>query len=198
MKQFFTCLLLECIFFGARSGTPDGYRDSFHSTGAISATINGQQFQVREGDFYRAILVNKAASFTNSSTGKQIVTSLYFYGKDSIDAEQNSFTEHINIDYTFNPSQMGDMSNVHIDVNYQLGEYYMLPEKNEFRVTKMEWNTDRTGFVLSGRFECILKKRGYSSDWQHEVRMKGEISDVNVSVPPWIASKLNAEASLGQ
>lgn len=198
MKQFFSCLLLLGIFYHAQSGTPDGYRDSFRSSGSISATINGQQFQVREGDFYRAILVNKAASFTNASTGKQIVTSLYFYGTDSVDAQSNSFTEHINIDYTFNPSEIGEMNNVQIDVNYQLGEYYMLPEKNEFRVTKMEWNADRTGFVLSGRFECILKKRGYSSDWQHEVRMKGEVTDVKVSVPPWIASKLNTEASLGQ
>ncbi len=199
MKQLSTPLTLLCVVLFMSSFKPEGYRDLFKETGSIEATLNGRRFEVREGSFYRAMLVTKASSFTNSQSGQQrTATSLFFYGKDSTDEKGSAFTEGINIEFTFNPSGPGEVSNLAIDVSYALNDFYMLPEGNSFRVTKMDWNAEKNAFSLSGKFECLLRKRGYSADWQQEVRMKGEVNDIHVTVPPWIASKLNTQASLGQ
>ncbi|HLP21740.1 MAG TPA: hypothetical protein VK174_15610, partial [Chitinophagales bacterium] len=104
--------------------------------------------------------------------------------------------------YTFSTQangEMSDASDVTFDLRYNLAEYYMLPEGNFFKVSKVEWNADKTSFLLSGKFDCNMHRRGYSDDLQPVVRMKGYINDIKVDVPPWIAARYNkAQAASGQ
>ncbi len=197
MKKLFTCFAVLVIYISCSSFKTEGYRDLYKEDGSISATINGQTFQLRETGFYRAMLVTKINA--SAASGRQLsrtAASLIFYGVDTAEAGR-SFSESITIEYTFSPSP-GEGADVSFDMSYNFGEYYVMPERNYFKASKIEWSADKTYFVLSGKFECLMHRRGYSADLQPAVRVKGEVSDIKVSVPPWIASKLNTEASVGE
>ena len=197
MKKLITPVVLAFVLFALYSFKPEGYRDLYKNEGSISATINGQTFQLRDSGFYRAMLVTKVT--TAAASGRQMsrtVTSLLFYGNDSTDAQNNTSSETLNIEYTFNQSPDGDATDVAFDMTYNFGDYYMMPERNYFKVSKLEMSSDKTYFTLSGSFNCMMHRRGYSSDLQPAVRVKGEVADIKVSIPPWIAAKLNTQASI--
>lgn len=205
MKKLFTPIVLIVAALALYSFKPvNEYRDSFKSEGTIEASINGRPFVLRPDAFYRAILVNKPNPFATSADASRnrVATSLVFYGTDSTDANGRFFTENIAIEYTFSTQangEMSDASDVTFDLRYNLAEYYMLPEGNFFKVSKVEWNADKTSFLLSGKFDCNMHRRGYSDDLQPVVRMKGYINDIKVDVPPWIAARYNkAQAASGQ
>lgn len=205
MKKFFTPVLLLVAVLALTAFVPgDGYRDEFKSEGGIDASINGKQFMLRENAFYRATLVTKPNPFAASTDASRnrVVTSLIFYGLDSVDANGRFFQENIAIEYTFSTQangEMSDASDVSFDLHYNLADYYMLPEGNFFKVSKVEWNAEKNAFLLSGKFDCNMHRRGYSNDLQPVVRMKGYINDIKVDVPPWIAARYNkTQAAEGQ
>ncbi len=52
--------------------------------------------------------------------------------------------------------------------------------------------------VSAGEFDGTLRKQGYPADTQPVVHLQGNVHDIIVSVPPWIAAKLNTRAETGQ
>lgn len=202
MRKLLTPVLLLALAAVLYSFAPgNNFRDDFKAEGSLDATINGQPFKLRENSFYRATLVNKPVPFATSADASRnrVATSLIFYGNDSTDADGRFFSESMSIEYTFSNQangEMADASDVTFDLHYNFADYYMLPENNSFRATKVEWAADKTYFFLSGKFDCMMHRRGYSDDLQPAVRMKGYLNDIKVDVPPWIAARFNkAQAS---
>ncbi len=197
MRKLLTPVLLFALAAVLYSFAPgNNFRDDFKAEGTLDATINGQPFQLRENSFYRATLVNKPVPFATSADASRnrVATSLIFYGNDSTNADGRFFSESMSIEYTFSNQangEMADASDVTFDLHYNFADYYMLPENNSFRATKVEWSADKTYFMLSGKFDCMMHKRGYSDDLQPAVRMKGYLNDIKVDVPPWIAARYN-------
>src|ERR1043165_7462120 len=144
-KIFTPTALLALAFFSLSSFKPEGYRDLFKEEGSISVTVNGQAFQLREKDFYRAMLVNKVNAAASTGTQlSRVATALYFYGLDTVDADNRTFSESIGVEFTYTPSTNSDVPDISIDMNYDYGNYYMMPERNYFTASKIEWAADKS------------------------------------------------------
>jgi len=204
MQKLYTCITLVLVWFSFNSFTPEGYRDLYQEAGTFDASINGQNFVTRQSGFYRAMLVNKPNPFAATAADRnRVAASLYFYGVDTVDEQGNPLNEYISIEYPFTTFAQGEISDINFvsfDMHYDKSDFYMLPEGNFFKVSKLEWSADKTSFTLSGKFDCMMHKRGYGNEQQPAVRLKGYITDVKVSVPPWIAARITTapRAEAGQ
>ncbi len=196
MKQllgftFSVCLLLACFAF-----TPEVYSDTYKEKGVMNATVNSHTFELRQKDFYRALLVKKSNPLAFSPEAKnRTVASITFFGNDTSSADHSPFSENISIEYTFNPALKGEAADASFELHYDLADYYILPDENHFSVSRMSWGADKSYFLLDGEFECKLRKQGFPAELQPVVTLKGNLRDVNVSVPPWIASKIAVDAT---
>lgn len=198
MKLLFTLVVLVSSFLLFNSFAPEAYSDSYKDKGSLSASVDGNGFRLREKDFYRAMLVTKAnALVTPQSARTKTVVSLTFYGNDTINEKGEPFGENISMEYSFAGVE-GEAGDISFELHYDFGDYYMIPEENHFKVSSMDWSADKKSFLLTGEFEGTLRKQGYPSDSQPIVHLHGSVHDINVSVPPWIASKLNTRADVGQ
>jgi hypothetical protein len=203
MRKLFYPVLLLLLAAGLYSFAPgEVFRDDFKAEGSINATINGELFKLRENSFYRATLVNKPVPFATSADASRskVAANLMFYGVDSTNSDGRFFSDNIGIDFTFSNNyvtEITDATDVGFDLHYNFADYYMLPENNSFKITRIDWSSDKTSFRMSADFDCVMHRRGYSDDVQPTVQLKGTISDIKVDVPPWIAARFNKAQAAG-
>ena len=74
-------------------------------------------------------------------------------------------------------------------MNYNNSKYTSIPTASVIKITKIEWSKDRRYFVMNTDFDCTLRKWGVHSAGQPELRLKGKMENINVSVPAWIMVK---------
>lgn len=158
------------------------------------AVIDGRVFDTREENKYTAELKNKsgdifASADQKASTLTKVTNSLQFFGTDFKDDDNNVFTESLGIEYTFNEGVMGLQTDQKITLNYDNQKFANIPGETEFKVTKLEWSTDRRYFVMSADFECKMRRWGVPMAAQPIVKIKGKVENINVTVPSWIVLK---------
>ncbi len=199
MKTAFTSLSFIIALVALSSFRTDGYRATYKDTGTISAAINEQGFAVREKEFYRAMLLSKTNALAIASERTIYIASLQFFGEEVMAPDSTFFTPDISIAYTFNPRmEEGQVQNLSVEMHQNFGGYYLMPGDNIFKVTSVAWNPEKSSVTLSAEYDCELRKQGFPIELQPIARLKGTLTNIEVSVPPWIASKLNTQALAGQ
>lgn len=193
MRKLFTYLLLTaCVLVsGSFITLPEDDNGHYKNTGYFFAILNGNMFEMRDDDKYRAELVNKTGTMKNNSTGElnRVATSLIFYGNNFIGDDGKPFTENIDFEYSFENGALGEPNDLKIEIHYDKNDYYHEPNQTKFRVTKIEWTPDRRAFYLSADFDCKMRKWGFPRESMPIVRLKGRMVNVEVTVPAWIKLK---------
>jgi hypothetical protein len=199
MQKLFISLSFISALLLLSSFKPEAYRDSYKDTGTLGATVNDEAFTVREKEYYRAMLLSKTNALAIASERTVYITSLQFFGNEIMAPDSSMFTPDITVAYTFNrEAPEGDVANLSIELHHNFGTYYLMPGDNVFKVTHVEWSADKTHLLLSAEYDCEMRKQGFPIEMQPIARLKGTLTNIDVSVPPWIAGKLNTQASLGQ
>ncbi|MCX6199753.1 MAG: hypothetical protein NTY88_11125 [Bacteroidetes bacterium] len=194
MKTFFASTFVLGVLIMSLAFTPALYVDSYKETGFLNATVNAHSFELREKDFYRAMLVKKSNPLATSPESKnRTVACLTFFGNDTSTADHSPFSENLSIEFNFSNLSEAEVNNAIVELHYDMADYYILPEENHFAISKTNWSADKSYFLLDAQFEFHLRKQGFPFESQPVVTLKGNLRDVNVSVPPWIASKINAD-----
>lgn len=194
MKQFFCLTFLAGCLIMCFAFSPETYTDTYKEKGSVYATVNSRNFEFRQKDFYRALLLKKSNPLAFSAEAKnRTVASITFFGNDTTSIDNSPFSENFNMEYNFNPTSIGEIPNSSFELHYELNDYYILPDESHWIVTKMNWSPDKSYFLLTGEFECKLRKQGFPVDEQPVVTLKGNLHEINVSVPPWLISKIAAE-----
>ncbi len=199
MQKVFTSFTFLTLLVVLSSFKAEVYRDSYKDSGTLSAGVNEQSFTVREKEFYRAMLLSKTNPLAIASERTKYITSLQFFGPEVMAPDSSFFTPDINVAYTFNrEAAEGQVADLSIELHHNFGTYYLMPGENIFKVTRVDWSADRSHFLLTAEYDCEMRMQGFPIEMQPIARLKGTLTDIEVSVPPWIASKLNTQASIGQ
>ncbi len=190
MTKFTLLVFLSGIVLLTGSFKPEGDQEHYKNSGYFFAILDGQMFEMRDDDKYRAELVNKTASL-NSKTSElnRVATSLIFYGNQFKDENGKPFTESIDFEFSFSEGSTGEPGDLKIELNYDKHTYYQIPEKTRFHISKIEWSDDRRNYLLSADFDCKMRRWGFPAESQPTVRVKGRMVNINVSVPPWVKIK---------
>lgn len=194
MKTFFMSTFMLGVFIMCLAFTPSMYMDTYKETGFLNASVNAKNFELRQKDFYRAMLVKKSNPLATSPEAKnRTVACLTFFGNDTLTEDHSPFSENLSIEFNLTNSSEAEKNNAMVELHYEMADYYLLPEENQFVVSKTNWSADKSYFLLDAQFEFHLRKQGFPYESQPVVTLKGNLRDVNVSVPPWIASKISAD-----
>lgn len=199
MQRVILFVFVSAVLMLTASFKKQAIDERYSNSGYFMAIVGGGMFELRDADKYRAEMRTKTASMNNrTSEINRSATSITFYGNSFKDAEGNSFDETLSFEYALNNGNTGVVNDLKVDLNYDKYNYYQIPEKTKFTVTKLDWSADHKTCLVTADFDCKMRRWGFPVDDQLVVRLKGRMVNINVTVPPWIASKLNVEASLGQ
>jgi hypothetical protein len=195
MKRIYTLFLLLIIFVAGQSFKRNrGHVEHYKNEGYLMAVIDGKVFETREENKYTAELKNKsgdiyAPSNQAASSLTKVTTSVNFFGTDFKDDDNNVFTESLGFEYGFNDGATGEPAGSRLTLNYNNQKYYNVAGETNFKITKLEWNSDHRYFVMSADFDCKMRRWGMPASNQPVVKMKGRVENINVTVPSWIVLK---------
>ncbi len=190
MRKIITPLFLICILFvsGSFNSKPDDENGHYKNNGYFFAIMDGNMFEMRDDDKYRAELVNKTGSMKDDKLSR-VATSLVFYGNEFKDDAGKPFTENIDVEFSFEDGALGDVKDLKLEAHYDKHDYFHIPQATKFKVTKVEWSDDRRFYLLSADFDCKMRRWGFPAESQPTVRIKGRMVNINVSVPAWVKVK---------
>ena len=191
MRKFFTLLFLfSIVFISGSFKSGDEEQTHYKNSGYFFAILNGNMFEMRDEDKYRAELVNKTKDINNNKSSElnRIATSLIFYGNNFRDDNKKLFDEKVEFEYSFAEGELGEPKDLKIEVNYDKHTYYQEPNAR-FRITKFDWSKDRSMYMMSADFDCKMRRWGFPIESQPVVRMKGRMVNVLVSVGAWVKIK---------
>ena len=188
---FSLSLLAVILLFGSFKIIPDDESGHYKNNGYFFSILNGNMFEMRDSDKYRAELVNKTGNLnsTNSHSLNRSANSIVFYGNEFKDEKGKMFNETIEFEYTFDEGALGEPKDLKIEIHYDLHDYYQIPELSKFVIKNMTWSDDRREFIMSADFDCRMRRWGFPAESQPIVRLKGRMVNINVTVPPWIKLK---------
>jgi hypothetical protein len=112
-----------------------------------------------------------------------------FYGNDFRDDDDNTFTESLGFEYTFNEGSVGDVADQRIILNYNNQKFTSIPSETKIKVSKIQWSADRRYFIMSADFDTKMKSWGAPGQAHQTISVKGKMADIMVSVPSWIILK---------
>lgn len=189
LKVLSISTLLICLIAG-NSFAPAIENIFYKNTGNVQVVVDGNIFELREKDKYRAQLLHKTALTDGAGRmEKFVMASLMFYGNSVTDELGNSFEEKLDFDYAFNEGSLGEVSGVKIELHHLNKDYYQVNEKTSFRINKIDWSADRRSYVMNAEFECQMRQWGFPWESQPVVKMKGKLEGIHVSVPAWVQIK---------
>ena len=192
MRNFTLPVMLLAVVFTSSSFTklPDDDNGHYKNNGYFFAILNGNMFEMRDDDKYRAELINKTGTMSNSSSGlSRVANSLIFYGNEFKDEKGKLFDENIDFEYTFDEGSLGEPKDLKIEIHYDMHDYYQIPELTKFVVKNITWSEDRREFIMSADFDCRMRRWGFPAESQPVVRLKGRMVNINVTAPAWIKIK---------
>jgi len=195
MKRFATLLILSVIILGGSSFKTKrrAHAEQFKNDGYVQVIVDGRILDLRDDNKYTADLVNKSSDlpFNNTPGAKitRVANSLNFYGADFRDEDGNTFTEGINFEYTFAEGALGDAADGRITLNYNNQRFNNIAGETKFRITKIQWSSDRRYFVMDAEFECKMRRWGKPLAAQPMLKIKGQLENITVTVPSWVVLK---------
>ena len=197
MKRILTLTIMLISIFVAGSSfklSRHARTEQFKNDGYITAVIDGKSFEVREENKYTAELMNKSTdNSTLVPTGKitRVATMINFYGSDFKDDDDNTFTESMGFEYTFNEGSLGDAADQKLILNYNNQKFTSIASETKIKVNKIKWSADKRYFTISADFDAKMKSWGSPAQAQQTLRVKGRMEDIVISVPSWIVIKNN-------
>lgn len=197
MKRIFTFFLLISIYVAGSSfmSKRHAHVEQFKNDGYLMAVIDGRTFEAREDNKYTAELMNKSVEsgslLASSNSGKltRVATMVNFYGSDYKDDDNNTFTESLGFEYTFNEGATGDVADRKIILSYNNQKFISIPSETKINVSKVEWSSDKRSFTISADFDTKMKSWGSPAQASQTLRVKGKMEDIVISVPSWIMLK---------
>jgi len=196
MKRIFTLFFLISLFVAGSSFKLNLTRtEQFKNDGYFMAAIDGKVFEARDENKYTASLMNKSLdknTLVQPSSGMKltrVATAINFYGADIKDDDNNTFTESVGLEYTFNEGSTGDVADQKVILSYNNQRFTSIPGETQIRVSKLQWSKDRRFFTISGDFDAKMLTWGAPGQAKQTLRVKGKMEDIVVSVPAWIMLK---------
>ncbi len=196
MKRLSALILLVSIFVaGSSFSLKHAHTEQFKNDGYFMASIDGKTFSAREDNKYTAELMNKSlerGTLIQPAAGTKltrVATTINFYGADMRDDDDNTFTESVGLEYTFNEGSTGEAVDQKVILNYNNQRFTSIPAETKIHVSKIQWSSDKRTFTMSGDFDAKMLTWGAPGQPKQTLRVKGKMEDVVVSVPSWIMLK---------
>ncbi len=196
MKRLFTLIfLLSIMVAGSSFKLKRAHVEQFKNDGYLMAVIDGKAFEAREENKYTAELMNKSAdskTLLASASGSRltrVATMVNFYGSDFKDDDNNTFTESLGFEYTFNEGSLGEAADQKMILSYNNQKFISIPAETKISINKVEWSSDKRSFTLSANFDTKMKSWGSPAQASQTLRVKGRMEDIVISVPSWIMLK---------
>jgi hypothetical protein len=196
MKRLISLLaLVSIIVAGSSFKLKRAHTEQFKNDGFFMAVIDGKSFEARDENKYTAELRNKSTdrnTIIQPAAGTKltrVATFINFYGSDLRDDDNNTFTESLGIEYTFNEGSTGDVADQKVILNYNNQRFTSIPGETKIKVSKIQWSSDRRFFTVSGDFDAKMLTWGAPGQAKQTLHVKGKMEDIVVSVPAWIMLK---------
>ncbi len=186
--QVFKALFLPVIFLltSAFTSAPLMWMEK---NASFSATVDGVAFKLSNEQLYRGLLVNRAASMDGKIPARTVISATFTGPSDG--AEGRLIADNIQFEIGYHPGKTGAPDMFVVSVQYKNGNYYMVKEQSELNITSFTWEDDRKHFVLSADFDCKMRSFGYPADNAKDVALKGRMDNIRITVPSWLAAKIN-------
>ncbi len=177
---------LTAIFLLSASLTLTSFQEGDKS--AFYATVNGKVFQLREDQLFRGLVMNKNGSMDGRIPNRTVISTT-FNGPSYDMNEGRLFNETIQFEINYEADKTGEPAYYILAMQYESANYYSIKEQSKITVTQFEWEADKKHFRLSADFNCKLRSGGAPADGKKDIVLKGQMSNIRVTVPSWITAK---------
>lgn len=182
MKYF-----ILCLFLGMTTSFTSGNENEVKGT--MNATVDGKPFALADDQLMRGILVNKDGSMDGRTPPRTVIMA-NFTGPVYKSSDGKDFTENIEIEIVFENKSAYTPGYFNLSLASQSTSYFMINEQSKLNVTQISWSADKKSFRLFADYDCKMRSFGFPNDKKKDVSLKGKLSNIRVTVPSWIASKL--------
>jgi hypothetical protein len=181
MKTFLTYLLwITLVAGGAVKG-----QETCDNDECFMATVNGESFHFRDYVPLNAMLILHQAPMDGRSTDKRVIyitLSGTTYNADS----GKFFDQAIQLELNYDPATPDQPKLSNIYMHFKSTVYGMVSDEDELHITRFVWEPDHKGFRIWADFECAMRSWGYPNDGKKDVHLDGALSNILVSIPPWL------------
>lgn len=178
-------LITLISFFASTSSFKQGESEL---RGSFFATLDGKPFQIQEDQLFRGLLMNKSVS-AGGKTQTRTVISTTINGQSYDISPDKLFTESLQFEINYENEKIGVPSYYAAALQFQSAKYYLVKEQSKFTITQFNWETDKKYFRISADFDCKMRSWGYPTDGIKDVNLKGNLSNLRITVPSWLATK---------
>lgn len=159
LSLFFAALLLISFSQLSFAGNPQS---------SFDAQIDGVKFNLKKNKNYTAQL---------SPDGKTIQVT--FYGNEVRDKQGHVYPSKLQVAYHLNEKGITGVSSVLLDYNNQ--QFADIANANLPVISKIKWNKNKTGLVLSADFNCKLQSAQTSENLQGIVLgVQGNVENIRI------------------
>lgn len=144
---------------------------------SFDAQIDGVQFNLKKNNNYSAQI---------SPDGKTIQVT--FYGNDVRDKQGNVYGSKLQVVYNLNDKGITGVNSVLLDYNNQ--QFANIASANVPVISKIKWNKNKTGLVLSANFNCKLQSSQAIENLQGVVLgVQGSVENIHLqNIPAEVAA----------
>jgi hypothetical protein len=186
--KVFKALLLPVVFLLTSAFTSAPFM-WLEESASFNATVDGVAFKLSNEQLYRGLLVNRAASMDGKIPARTVISTTFTGLSDG--TEGRLIADNIQFEIGYNPGKTGAPDMFVVAAQYKNANYHMLKEQSKLNVTSFVWEDDRKHFILSADFDCKMRSFGYPSDKLKDVSLKGRMENIRITVPSWLAAKVN-------
>jgi hypothetical protein len=117
------------------------------------------------------------------------VISFTVYGPSYDKADGHPFNESIQVEMSYEPEKLGEPATYVLGLQFESTDYSMLKEQTKLRITQFNWEPDHKHFRMAADFDSKMRSWGYPNDKKSDVSLRGQMSNIRVTVPSWLAAK---------
>ncbi|MFN8288108.1 MAG: hypothetical protein U0V74_15235 [Chitinophagales bacterium] len=152
----------------------------------FTVTINGEPLIAPQHEA-QAMLITQSGSM-DGRMPKRTVLSNTLQGKPYT-INNTEVTDNISLEMVYNGPNTSSCKDYNVFMQYRETNYYMLRDSCQFNVLYFSWQPEKQCFIISLQFDCVMRSWGYPMDEKQDIHISGQITNLQVSVPSWLAKK---------
>jgi hypothetical protein len=152
------------------------------------ASVDNEIFAIRDYVPFVAKVVSQPSSMDGRAPARTFI-SLILDGKSYADKDGGAFDETVRLELTFADAMLSDSKLSAVSLLHNSSVYALVKgDSSNITISDFIWNSDHRSFTFTVNFDCTMRCWEHATSGKKDVKLKGEMSKIKVTVPGWITA----------
>lgn len=152
----------------------------------FTASINGQALITSQHEA-QSMLITQSGSMDGRIKPRTVLSSTLQGLPYTVNNRE--VTDNITLEMAYSGPATSSCKDYNVYMQYRETNYYMVRDSCRFNVLNFSWQPEKQCFSISIQFDCLMRSWGYPLDGSGDIHLSGQITNLQVQVPSWLAKK---------